>query len=577
MMVFALFLLMAGSQEPSTIDSLSRLDIDQSILATISKAFVRYYLMLIPAIFCSTIYLLIDLKQTGELGHPEAKSANGIIARSVIFGLLLAYIVLVGVLQFPLCGDDSYIDFRYVKNWLTGVGLDYNAGERVLGFTSHLHVLLLTVLAFCFKTDNIPVVSQMTNVVLQMINVLLLSNFLRGLKSSANLALIGAAVYGLDPYNVQQIIFGKESHMVAMLIIISLWSIQLERYHLLAWAATLTPFVRPEGIIWYGLCLAFNLKKASLKRWLAPAIAAGGFLSLLYVLFGTVIPHGMIGKFSMFYPMPQGSMLGKSMWMVGSGFLVPRLTINDPGLYGLVAILTGVIATVLLVIFVRKLPLGLYTISIVIFLLVFTIKNPAAFPWYLCWFSLVPTVLAIEVFDRLLKAEDKRTTRQKLVLTMASVYFMTVLIIQQPVRSTSDLTAITFAWTSEYHRLQQFQKALDCLDEIPGGRRTTIATPEIGFIGYHHQGKILDLCGLVSPEVVRFGRPDIKRQAPGEAYEINPEVIKSLKPDYVLTLELFGRELFEDADFKNSYEEVCFFPNDWGGGKGVYLFRRMAK
>lgn len=48
--------------------------------------------------------------------------------------------------------DDAFITLRYVRNALAGQGLVYNAGEKVEGFTSPLHVLLTYILGL-FNSD----------------------------------------------------------------------------------------------------------------------------------------------------------------------------------------------------------------------------------------------------------------------------------------------------------------------------------------------------------------------------------------------------------------------------------------
>ena len=40
--------------------------------------------------------------------------------------------------------DDVYVTLRYVRNFLAGHGLVWNVGERVEGYTSLLHVLLIS-------------------------------------------------------------------------------------------------------------------------------------------------------------------------------------------------------------------------------------------------------------------------------------------------------------------------------------------------------------------------------------------------------------------------------------------------
>lgn len=62
---------------------------------------------------------------------------------------LLALPVLFGIVQAArgawLC-DDAFISFRYVDNWTRGLGLVFNAGERVEGYTHFLWIVLLAAL-----------------------------------------------------------------------------------------------------------------------------------------------------------------------------------------------------------------------------------------------------------------------------------------------------------------------------------------------------------------------------------------------------------------------------------------------
>ncbi|MGD9684636.1 MAG: hypothetical protein AB7W16_26020 [Candidatus Obscuribacterales bacterium] len=554
-----------GSLEPSVQASLVGAGIDAEILATIPGSFSRYYVMLAFACAGSMIYLLI------ESGRSEG--SGSLPARGAIMAILLGFIALVGSLQFPLCGDDSYIDFRYVKNWLTGSGIDYNPGERVLGFTSHLHVLLLAALSLPFREPAVPVIAQLANIVLSMLNCLLLAFYIRDLKGSPAVGLAGAAIYALDPYNSQQIIFGKETQMIVSVLIISLWSLEKRHYHAFAWASCLAPFIRPEGLIWSGICLiklAMVEKRQAWRYVVAPVLAGLSILAVLFALYGTIVPQGMVGKFSMFYPMPAFSMLGKCLWMAGTGVVLPRLTLNDPGLYGAVSILAGPLCIALLAYLARKQSAFLYIPAVIAYLLIFAFKNPPAFGWYLCWFSLIPVFLASEIFAR---AMDYGKAAVAVFLVLASA----ILAIQQPVRASGGIESITYQWNPEYHRLLQFDRLLRKVDtaEKSRAKKPVIATPEIGYIGYRYPGPILDLCGLVSPEVIPFGRPDLSRQSDGEAFEINPAIIASLKPDYVITLELFARELLDDRSFKSSYRLLDTLPNDWGGGKGVLLYEKI--
>ncbi len=84
---------------------------------------------------------------------PKAKPAFN--AKTV----LIPAIILIGIIFYYYCKsfnfvqDDSYITFRYVKNFTDGHGLVFNIGERVEGYTCFLWVMLLSlfkILGFSF-------------------------------------------------------------------------------------------------------------------------------------------------------------------------------------------------------------------------------------------------------------------------------------------------------------------------------------------------------------------------------------------------------------------------------------------
>ena len=66
---------------------------------------------------------------------------------SLLFGLILPSMVLIAnmwhVRAFTV--DDSYISFRYARNFAKGIGLVYNPGERIEGYTNFLWTVILGV------------------------------------------------------------------------------------------------------------------------------------------------------------------------------------------------------------------------------------------------------------------------------------------------------------------------------------------------------------------------------------------------------------------------------------------------
>ena len=84
---------------------------------------------------CIIIYLLILLKNFFNQ-HYFLLLSSAVICLSIGYGLGFGVV------------DDAYISMRYSKNMAQGIGLVFNAGERVEGYTSFLWVLLLACLKF---------------------------------------------------------------------------------------------------------------------------------------------------------------------------------------------------------------------------------------------------------------------------------------------------------------------------------------------------------------------------------------------------------------------------------------------
>src|SRR5207249_9160233 len=64
----------------------------------------------------------------------------GYLPAAVAFGLGVAHIVYMHVMY-----DDAFISYRYAANLAHGLGLVYNPGERVEGYSNFLWTLLMAV------------------------------------------------------------------------------------------------------------------------------------------------------------------------------------------------------------------------------------------------------------------------------------------------------------------------------------------------------------------------------------------------------------------------------------------------
>jgi hypothetical protein len=77
--------------------------------------------------------------------------------------------------------DDAFISFRYARNWVDGLGLVFNAGERVEGYTNFLWIVLLS--PFQALGLSLPPVAVALNLACFALTVLVTAAFADELRS----------------------------------------------------------------------------------------------------------------------------------------------------------------------------------------------------------------------------------------------------------------------------------------------------------------------------------------------------------------------------------------------------------
>lgn len=569
--------------ETDTLNCLKDMKSTGDLLATVPGAFHRYLFFLAISFVSgiSIIWLDSDLRKLTKL--------NVILIASVL-GLCLSWIAVSRVLQFPLCGDDSYIDFRYVRNWVQGVSFDYNPGERVIGFTSHLHLFILYIGKLIFTNASIDLIAQMLNVLFQFLNLGLLYFFLKDLMHKHAQVLAGIFAYAFDPFGIHQTMFGKETHILVCFLILSIWAMHRKRYHWLAWLSTLMPFIRPEAIVWWVITLAWSIKekrREAIKFYIGPLAFVAFVLSAIYIYFETVIPHGMIGKFKMYYPNPLGLMFARVFRTIGTSIFLPRYFLSDnlylpyQSIFFFSSIACGFITILLSLKVFKNSVIKWYLFAVIGFLFVYGVRNPVSFSWYHCWYLLLPVFLLAVIIPNLISfVRDSSKNRAKRVLAASALtYLIAIQLLQQVVIPVPNLTSFAFRLDSEFHRVAQLGRAYRKIASYPGFATATLGAPEIGYLGYIHQGKILDFCGLVSPEIVKVGPLPLsfRDKEQREVFEINPVSVEKFRPDYIITLEIFARELVKDKFFKKNYREIAWLENNWFQSKGINVYKLIEK
>ncbi|MDX2107780.1 MAG: hypothetical protein SFY67_15365 [Candidatus Melainabacteria bacterium] len=565
---------------PQTISQLQAAGMDEQMLASVPESFNQYLVWLVTAFLLVVGFTFFDTKRSQNIKNP--------VAYYSIFSFFLFYLVLTRALHFPMCVDDAYIDFRYVINWVNNIGFDYNPTERVMGFTSHLHIALLTVLLSVFKSVDLGVISQNLNTGLSIVCYFLCFYFIRSIAGSGTTALMSSAVFALLPYAFQESMSGKEAVLLMALILACLLSMQKNKPHQAALYSALILLTRPEGAVWCLMAFLWMLQdhgKAAIKAWIAPGLILALVGILLYSAYGTVVPHSLLGKSLMFYkPFPLMDLV-LVLRRLADGTLIPELNyfIQRPlsDLYDFARLYAGVIVLLLVYKLFDVGALRFYGLSVIAYFLVFSILNPYLFPWYFGWFGLVPVFLVPIMVTKLFGAikqkyvPGRNAGSIKVMAAIALVFLVAVQVFEQPFRAVPGLPAITFWWNGAFQRLLIYKKAALAIKEDDPSTISDIASPEVGVIGHYYPGPILDLGGLVCDNVLKYGPPKKEIQVGTGLFSIIPKIIEDMKPRYIITDASFATSgLLKEPWFFEKYKQFKFYPLQlWSDGFYVYKLK----
>ncbi|MDZ4838338.1 MAG: hypothetical protein SGJ27_31535 [Candidatus Melainabacteria bacterium] len=559
----------------------------------LNDAFRRLLVASVVAPLPLSIYLYLIGDQI--LVAAKKRYALALLQTFLFVGLFYA-VVITRFLQYPVGPDDSYIDFQYVQRWLSGRSFDFNPGEKVMGFTSHLHVMVLYSLAQMLRFADIPTLSTVLNASLSCLVIIGLHALCLRLFGNGWQPLLACLIFTLSKYTIGEVSVGKESLIVNFLIVYSLLGLSYYRWSVFCWGSTCLALTRPEGIFWLGAAVVLSYVrrgKAATRSWILPFLPLICVYGFLLIYYGTIIPHGAIGRSTMFqYNIDPGaqtpgyvlSTLGTETF--GSGLIatfsmfdslanvihpIPQYLLEKAWI---ALSIQGLIALLALAVLGRNhQALRFYFYCCVLVLLFFTITNPFNFSWYFCWFNMVAPLAVALVMGWLFSLRVKRATP---LIRICAVTFCAYLIFH-PILWEN----LILIWFPENDRIICYKKAADFLNSSNAGYTRTLATCEPGAIAYYLIAKtsVIDMGGLQSPECLPFFPVPKTEYSRKYVWMSNPvETILTLKPDCFLSLDIWtDNGVTKNEKFMQDYQIVRFWPCTTWGSRGLFLFIRTDR
>lgn len=495
----------------------------------------------------------------------------------------------------PRTIDDAYITFRYARHIVAGEGMVYNPGERVLGTTTPLYAGLMAALGLIAGGESapFPVLAMSANALFDALTCFLLLRL--GERLGAPRAGVGAAlVWAILPFSVTFAIGGLETSLYVALLTGAAYAHLTGKHVPAALLAALSLLTRPDALILLALLALDRLLTAGLlhrsagRQASAPITGAEVAAALLlplawfgfaWLYFGHPIPNSIAAK-SAAYLLPPEQALVRLTQHYATPFM-DHLTFGIPGImvgFGLYPFLFLVGARAAWQANRRAWPWLAFPW---LYFAVFAAANPLIFRWYLTP-PLPAYVLGILIgLDRVATALAVRLEggRWRGALQVCLVVVLPFFLSGRDwqVRPDHGLSrpAPEMAW---YALELVYRQAAEALagELTTSPVRPTLAAGDVGVLGYFTSARILDTVGLNSPEALPYYPLPAHMHA--NAYAVAPDLILDHLPDYVVLLEVYGRQgLFKDPRFGAAYELRLKIPTDIYASEGMLIFERKAR
>jgi 4-amino-4-deoxy-L-arabinose transferase-like glycosyltransferase len=426
--------------------------------------------------------------------------------------------------------DDAFITYRYARNIANGRGFVYNPGEPVLGTTTPLYTVLLASLSWLSQLD-IRLISHLVSILSLWVAGVTL--YYVGKPYGAFLAAAVALTFVSNAFLITSV--GMETLFLLALMLLALKSYMEQKLYLTGLLLGLLILTRYETVLFAGLLGAhFLVRRRKLPLWLLVAmLLLVPWLIFAWSKFGQIIPHSAVAKLAENavghgYPFAVGAILWWRIYVAHSPAYFLLLPLVLLGAYSALR---------------NKLQNQPYMLLLAWSVIYFVAASLVAgsFPWY--YGPLIPglsilLVWGAEFLVRFLGtllgvSPSLRTRVHDMQVGSLGIITLGIVALQ--------LSSWTNPWVLTQGRVQDGRDVY--LRQVAAWLRQnatehdSLAAEEIGILGYYVDMRIVDLLGLVSPELQPFlehSRAETLTRAieiyvPGYVLACNPDLLRLLR------------------------------------------------
>lgn len=454
-----------------------------------------------------------------------------------------------GAMGFPL--DDSWIHLHFARNLAEGAGFSYNPGVPIAGSTAPLWTLLLGG-AFALAGASVAL-AKVVGVALAVAAALATAAAARAWGAAGLLAAgTGVALLWMGPM-AWGALSGMEVPLAALLVALALGLHARGSAWLTALMASLAALARPEAIV---LAPLLALARPPRVRRLAlfavvAAVVLAPAVAFCVATAGTLVPATAAAKI-------EGGLLG---WLGGIREPIGRLFLERPWqflrewvvwLTRTHALLVVLGAPALVAAWIRHGPaLGVPALALVLHPFAMAILAPYRGPGFQEGrYSIHLLPLALVVLAAAAPA-PRRWVQAGIVAVWLGLALATL-----------PAAASRYAWGVQNINAMQVHLGHWVDENLPKDAR--LALNDVGAIAYVSRRHVIDLMGLVTPEIIRYRRD-------GEAGVLR--YLAETCPDYLIVFPAWFPELTARRSIVEPIYRVRLERNEVAGAPEMVVYR----
>jgi hypothetical protein len=430
--------------------------------------------------------------------------------------------------------DDSYITLRFAENLFRYKGITYDGGTFLSGATSPLHIVCIALLGRCMEMADASIA---TGVIFFILSSIIVYLWIRALYNSRRTALLAGMLSATSAWLVFDALNGMET---TAFIFFSLFTVYLyDRYQgkpLYAVPLALSILTRPEGWFIGASLWAWQIIRYCRER-------DGQHAKRLVAAIGICV--ALIGPYLLLSLQQTGSLLPGTAYAKAVFFGETTMPfINKAGFfknrflpfYGSFIYPASLFILPLMLFARRVIALPYLWFYFMLFYGSYLLLYPGAIQnyWNRYQHSFIPFIIMAVAAGAVAVSSMAKKRVSKIII----VAFIAASILYN--QGASFITAYkTYKGELNSTRNLKIDLALWLKHNTP--EDSLIALHDIGAVGYFSERKMLDLVGLVNPEVTRYYLdPQSKRVIPLSERRI-VEYLQEKRPDYLVMFAEWDR------------------------------------